>query len=789
MNKIFISYSNRDQEWKDRLVSKLKALANVTGITFSTDNRLAPESVAWGPDEEKELREAKIVIMLISPNFLDSDIIMTKEVPLALDLQEEKGVHIIPLLIKNCPWRKTRWFANIQTFPENARPLEEKSDNQIEALLDEVAQHIMKLLQDIPDTPSPRPPKSPSEEVQTKDSETKKEETANAQSFKNILIPGIPDIHDMDHKPAIGVNELAEELADFLAHQKSDKPLMVGIFGQWGRGKTFLMEQIWKALGNKKNNEALNFERVDFHAWKYQDTPASWAYLYEAFTETCFRLPKWEEKDFLSRYLKSKLRNLWRILKVNVKRHGWYILFTFALSVLVSIVFHFISWEVKKQILLWVVGLPIFTILLKLVFFYRKKAVQLFKKYTRNKDFKELMGMQKEIQDELKMLLETWIPPRKLAQNKKILLFVDDLDRCREERLIQVIDSLRVMLEDEEINQRVIALIAVDERILTRAVRFKYQKLISENNSKEKGKQEETGELSISELTIEYLDKLFLLGIKLNPLNEPNKQEILDAIAGDKVTPMTDDERRTRGSVTQSQESPEQSTDISALGSNKDIRNSSEAVDQFPEKKIYYKLDNSFFTKKEIKKLPRNVLEKLEGLKGKVYSEEDLLAALEYLNIRFEVTVEINQNWRYQPDLNWDEYEDLRNLLPLLDNATPRSIRILYYRYILAKRLLERDQELYAKIFPNKDTSSSTPNQTNGLLILLFLATLYRSPHHMKELHGYFSTRDFDTLEKDLEKMSPGNNQEYKSLISNIKQWEQDVPTRILRILEIVVAY
>ena len=35
-----------------------------------------------------------------------------------------------------------------------------------------------------------------------------------------------------------------------------------------------------------------------------------------------------------------------------------------------------------------------------------------------------------------------------------VLIFVDDLDRCNEVKIIQLIDSLRVMLDDPEIAQK-----------------------------------------------------------------------------------------------------------------------------------------------------------------------------------------------------------------------------------------------------------------------------------------------------------------------------------------------
>ncbi len=77
--------------------------------------------------------------------------------------------------------------------------------------------------------------------------------------------------------------------------------------------------------------------------------------------------------------------------------------------------------------------------------------------YSNKMSFQKYLGLQAEIQKEIVFLFKTWIPPNKIFDTK-ILLFVDDIDRCDENRVIQVVDSLKVMLEDLEISKRLIIL-------------------------------------------------------------------------------------------------------------------------------------------------------------------------------------------------------------------------------------------------------------------------------------------------------------------------------------------
>ena len=53
-----------------------------------------------------------------------------------------------------------------------------------------------------------------------------------------------------------------------------------------------------------------------------------------------------------------------------------------------------------------------------------------------------------------------------VTNEDKILLFVDDIDRCSIEKMIKVIESLRIILENKEIQQRVIVLCSVDSNKL-----------------------------------------------------------------------------------------------------------------------------------------------------------------------------------------------------------------------------------------------------------------------------------------------------------------------------------
>jgi hypothetical protein len=80
MSKIFISYSHKDEEWKERLVTQLKIL-EMEGFCTLWDDRKIEWGDDWLPEIDKSLEEAQIVIMMISADFLISNFILNQEVP------------------------------------------------------------------------------------------------------------------------------------------------------------------------------------------------------------------------------------------------------------------------------------------------------------------------------------------------------------------------------------------------------------------------------------------------------------------------------------------------------------------------------------------------------------------------------------------------------------------------------------------------------------------------------------------------------------------------------------
>jgi len=129
--KVFISYSHKDEPWKDRLMSHLGVLEFQDLLHIWVDTRInAGEN--WRNSIEEVLNESKVAILLVTANFLTSAFILTEEVPRLLKKHAEAGMRIIPVIGKPCAWKVIPWLANIQVRPKEGRSISAGSDNQID---------------------------------------------------------------------------------------------------------------------------------------------------------------------------------------------------------------------------------------------------------------------------------------------------------------------------------------------------------------------------------------------------------------------------------------------------------------------------------------------------------------------------------------------------------------------------------------------------------------------------------------------------------------------------------
>ena len=111
-----------------------------------------------------------------------------------------------------------------------------------------------------------------------------------SKSFKTKGINN--DIKDKNVPPCFGIDGIADSFLtqiDKISSTQADNVCMIGIFGEWGRGKSYFFKRLEEKINKREDKNSIQYDIVEFNAWKYQDTPALWAYLFETvYHKACF---------------------------------------------------------------------------------------------------------------------------------------------------------------------------------------------------------------------------------------------------------------------------------------------------------------------------------------------------------------------------------------------------------------------------------------------------------------------------------------------------------------------
>lgn len=297
---------------------------------------------------------------------------------------------------------------------------------------------------------------------------------------------------DKDARPCFGVDSLAECYAkqiEKIAESSVEAVPMIGIFGPWGRGKTYFYSRIKDYFIKNHNTK---FEFIEFNAWKHREAPAIWAYLYE----TIYRHSSGCVRTKLFRKDKGK-----GILKIIVLFFlAW--LLSILLTKLPNLSNGIIS--LFKDLSLPIAWTGILSVIVYGFINNPTTELSLIKKYTGRRSFASELGIQNEVEQHLVSLLKSMVTN---PDKKRILLYVDDIDRCSAVKMIDVIDSLRVILENEEIRKRLVVLCSLDENKIMSGFIHLNQGIYSSENDR------------LATMAREHMEKLFLFGIKLPELD------------------------------------------------------------------------------------------------------------------------------------------------------------------------------------------------------------------------------------------------------------------------------
>ena len=150
--KVFISYSRKDARWLERLRVHLRPLVRESDIDVWDDTKIQP-GAEWREEIKMAIDSAKVVVLLMSADFLASDFIARDELPPLLDAAKNEGVIILPMILSQCQFDRTESLSRFQAVNDPNRPLNRVSRGNQERVWDKVARSVDFALKQSPTPP------------------------------------------------------------------------------------------------------------------------------------------------------------------------------------------------------------------------------------------------------------------------------------------------------------------------------------------------------------------------------------------------------------------------------------------------------------------------------------------------------------------------------------------------------------------------------------------------------------------------------------------------------------
>jgi hypothetical protein len=125
---VFVSYHRADQQWLDRLLAFLKPIQG-QGVLDVWDEARIETGSRWREQIETELQAAKVAVLLVSADYLASDFIIDRELPILLEGARDRGVHILPVIVSPCRFERTP-LRQFQAVNSPSSPLTSRSERE-----------------------------------------------------------------------------------------------------------------------------------------------------------------------------------------------------------------------------------------------------------------------------------------------------------------------------------------------------------------------------------------------------------------------------------------------------------------------------------------------------------------------------------------------------------------------------------------------------------------------------------------------------------------------------------
>ena len=542
--QVFITYSRKDKDFTQRLAESLKN----SGVNVWIDFERMTVSEGWMDEIVQGIQSSDGYIFILSPDSLKSKV-AAEELKIAVDNTKR----IIPIVIRDIDYKEVpielshlNWIymrsqddfsssiskvldaihTDIEWIKEHTRLLAlasdwEKNNRDSSYLLR--GQNFQDTLRAVTENNG----KEPSLSVLQRDfllasqqansgvfgrfgfgnaSQTSKaappQQQANIQGTEEVQPIEVGKLFSVSTDQSIGVDQLnysrfADAFVTLVKNPEAKTPITIGIYGQWGSGKSFLMKKVKEALKKDeqpsswfgrlaasirqvfapKTEKQVDTVIIEFNAWVYSGSEHLWASL----VTHLYR----EVEKYIG--IRTHVYRLWKAVRRLFPKAAGVFLFYAIPGLIISLLTDFSNiqstWEAMntagQAVSVSVVGGSLLATLPILWSALREFGDTLFmsqaanlQKLASKPDFRDQIGIMADIKAEIGFISQL-LESRNKNHQTRVVLFIDDLDRCEHRKAVEVLQAVMLLLADRDGSPFVVFL-GIDARVIVRAIEENY---------------------------------------------------------------------------------------------------------------------------------------------------------------------------------------------------------------------------------------------------------------------------------------------------------------------------
>src|SRR5216683_602270 len=143
--KIFFCYAREDEPLLNKLKTHLRPLQREGLIEIWYDRDISA-GTEWETEIKQRLNAAQIVLLLVSPDFMDSDYCYSIEMKKALERRARGEAEVIPIILRHVYWHGEP-LGRLQALPKDGKPVTDPDWYNLDRAFYDVATGIRKVVE------------------------------------------------------------------------------------------------------------------------------------------------------------------------------------------------------------------------------------------------------------------------------------------------------------------------------------------------------------------------------------------------------------------------------------------------------------------------------------------------------------------------------------------------------------------------------------------------------------------------------------------------------------------